>query len=89
MKIEPRACDSATAGQTHLKEHCHWSVRKGKIAISRIAQGFLGLNGVTVPHGSAARVENLRVSQVYDNWLLNGRLVVNGQSSDTVSAAAN
>lgn len=45
-------------------------------------------DGVTVPHGSAARMEYLRGSQVYEGQFLNGRLVVNGQSFDTLSAAA-
>jgi hypothetical protein len=44
--------------------------------------------GVMVPHGSAARMEYLRGSQVYEGQFLNGRLVVNGQSFDTLSAAA-
>lgn len=45
-------------------------------------------DGVSVPHGSAARMEYLRGSQVYEGRFLNGRLVVNGQSFDTLSAAA-
>lgn len=45
-------------------------------------------DGVTVPHGSAARMEYLRGSQVYEGQFLNGRLVVNGVSFDTLSAAA-
>jgi hypothetical protein len=44
--------------------------------------------GVVVPHGSAARMEYLRGSQVYEGQFLNGRLVVDGQSFDTLSAAA-
>ena len=45
-------------------------------------------SGVTVPHGSLARMEYLRGSQVYEGQFLNGKLVVNGQSFDTLSSAA-
>ena len=45
-------------------------------------------DGVIVPHGSLARMEYLRGSQVYEGQFLNGRLVVEGQSFDTLSAAA-
>ncbi|MBB6178059.1 hypothetical protein [Pseudorhizobium flavum] len=45
-------------------------------------------DGVTVPHGSLARMEYLRGSQVYEGQFLDGRLVVEGQSFDTLSAAA-
>jgi len=45
-------------------------------------------DGVTVPHGSAARMEYDRGRQVYEGQFLNGRLVVNGQSFKTLSAAA-
>lgn len=45
--------------------------------------------GVTVPHGSLARMEYGRGSQVYEGEFLNGRLVVDGQSFDSLSAAAN
>lgn len=45
--------------------------------------------GVTVPHGSLARMEYNRGAQVYEGQFLNGQLVVNGQSFDTLSAAAN
>ncbi len=44
--------------------------------------------GVEVPHGSMARMEYLRGSQVYEGRFLNGKLVVNGTSYDTLSAAA-
>jgi hypothetical protein len=44
--------------------------------------------GVVVPHGSDARMKYLRGSQIYEGRFLNGRLVVNGQSFDTLSAAA-
>ncbi len=47
-------------------------------------------DGVTVPHGAPARMEYGRGSwfQVYEGQFLNGRLVVNGQSFETLSAAA-
>jgi hypothetical protein len=45
-------------------------------------------DGVTVPHGSLARMEYLRGSQVYEGQFLNGKLVVNGVAFDTLSAAA-
>jgi hypothetical protein len=47
-------------------------------------------NGVTIPHGAPARMEYGRGSwfQVYEGQFLNGRLVVNDQSFDTLSAAA-
>lgn len=45
--------------------------------------------GVTVPHGSLARMEYLRGSQVYEGMFLDGRLVVGGRSFDALSAAAN
>lgn len=45
-------------------------------------------DGVEVPHGSLARMEYLRGSQVYEGQFLDGRLVVNGQSYATLSAAA-
>ena len=41
-------------------------------------------DGVSVPHGSAARMQYLRRSQSYEGQFLNGRLVVNGQSFDTL-----
>lgn len=46
--------------------------------------------GVTVPHGTPARMEYGRGSwfQVYEGQFLNGRLVVNGQKFETLSAAA-
>jgi hypothetical protein len=44
--------------------------------------------GVTVPHGSAARMEYDRGRQIYEGQFLNGRLVVNGQTFKTLSAAA-
>jgi hypothetical protein len=43
---------------------------------------------VTVPHGSDARMEYERGAQVYEGKFLNGRLVVNGRSFKTLSAAA-
>ena len=45
-------------------------------------------SGVTVPHGSLARMEYGRGSQVYEGQFLNGKLVVSGQSFDALSAAA-
>lgn len=45
--------------------------------------------GVTVPHGSLARMEYLRGTQIYEGRFLDGRLVVNGRSFDALSAAAN
>ncbi len=45
-------------------------------------------DGVEVPHGSLARMEYLRGSQVYEGRFLNGKLVVNGKSYEAVSAAA-
>ena len=47
-------------------------------------------DGVTVPHGTPARMEYGRGSwsQVYKGQFLNGRLVVNDQSFETLSAAA-
>ena len=45
-------------------------------------------DGVIVPHGSLARMEYLRGTQVYEGQFLNGRLVVNGQFFDSLSAAA-
>jgi hypothetical protein len=45
-------------------------------------------DGVEVPHGSLARMEYLRGSQVYEGRFLNGKLVVNGKSFEALSAAA-
>ena len=45
-------------------------------------------SGVTVPHGSLARMEYNRGSQVYEGQFLNGKLVVKGQSFVSLSAAA-
>ncbi|MDD2704535.1 MAG: hypothetical protein PHU07_04260 [Acidocella sp.] len=45
-------------------------------------------DGVIVPHGSFARMEYDRGRQVYEGQFLNGRLVVDGESFDTLSAAA-
>lgn len=46
-------------------------------------------SGVSVPHGSLARMEYGRGSQTYEGQFLNGRLVVEGQQFDSLSAAAN
>ncbi len=45
--------------------------------------------GVVVPHGSRARMEYARGSQVYEGRFLDGKLVVNGQGYGSLSAAAN
>lgn len=45
-------------------------------------------DGVSVPHGSLARMEYLRRSQVYEGQFLNGKLVVNGIAYQSLSAAA-
>jgi hypothetical protein len=44
--------------------------------------------GVIVPHGSRARMEYGRGSQVYEGRFLNGKLVVDGQGYKSLSAAA-
>src|SRR5690349_10706809 len=43
-------------------------------------------DGVSVPHGSLARMEYGRGSQTYEGQFLNGQLVVDGQSFDSLSA---
>lgn len=45
-------------------------------------------DGVTIPHGSIARMEYQRGKQVFEGRFLNGNLVVNGQSFSALSAAA-
>jgi hypothetical protein len=45
-------------------------------------------DGVTIPHGSMARMEYGRGSQLYEGQFLNGKLVVNGVPYDTLSAAS-
>lgn len=45
--------------------------------------------GVVIPHGSRARMEYARGSQVYEGRFLDGKLVVNGQEFGSLSAAAN
>ncbi|MDP2620374.1 MAG: hypothetical protein Q8P46_09385 [Hyphomicrobiales bacterium] len=45
-------------------------------------------DGVEVPHGSLARMEYQRGSQVYEGQFLDGVLVVNGTSYLSLSAAA-
>jgi len=45
-------------------------------------------DGVEVPHGSLARMEYLRGSQVYEGRFLSGKLVVHGKSFGSLSAAA-
>ena len=44
--------------------------------------------GVIVPHGSLARMEYLRGSQVYEGQFLNGKLVADGKGFTSLSAAA-
>lgn len=46
-------------------------------------------DGVSVPHGSLARMSYQRGRQVFEGRFLEGRLVVNGKSFDSLSAAAN
>jgi hypothetical protein len=46
-------------------------------------------DGVNVPNGSLARMEYLRGSQIYEGQFINARLVVKGQSFNSLSAAAN
>lgn len=45
-------------------------------------------DGVEVPHGSLARMEYLRGSQVFEGAFLDGKLVVSGKSYVSLSAAA-
>lgn len=45
-------------------------------------------DGVSIPHGSLARMEYDRGRQVYEGQFLNGRLIVDGQSFDALSPAA-
>ncbi|MCK1547178.1 hypothetical protein IVB12_35965 [Bradyrhizobium sp. 179] len=45
-------------------------------------------DGIIIPHGSQARMEYQRGAQVFEGAFLNGQLVVNGKSYDTLSAAA-
>lgn len=45
-------------------------------------------DAVTIPHGSFAKMEYQRGKQVYEGRFLNGKLVVNGQSFNALSAAA-
>jgi hypothetical protein len=46
-------------------------------------------DGVSVPHGSLARMSYQRGKQLFEGKFLAGRLVVNGKSFDSLSAAAN
>ena len=43
---------------------------------------------VEIPHGAEARMTYQRGGQVFEGQFLDGRLVVNGQSFDTLSGAA-
>lgn len=45
-------------------------------------------DGVSIPHGSLARMEYLRGSQVYEGQFLDGKLVVNGVAYSSLSGAA-
>lgn len=45
-------------------------------------------DGVSIPHGSFARMEYLRGSQVYEGQFLDGKLVVNGVAYPSLSNAA-
>lgn len=45
--------------------------------------------GVSIPHGSLAKMEYQRGSQIYEGEFLDGKLVVNGKSYTSLSAAAN
>ncbi|WP_083101403.1 hypothetical protein [Pseudophaeobacter leonis] len=45
-------------------------------------------DGVSIPHGSLARMEYLRGSQVYEGQFLDGCLVLEGTKSSLSSAAA-
>jgi len=45
-------------------------------------------DGVNIPHGSLARMEYLRGSQVYEGRFLDGKIVVNGVAYSSLSKAA-
>ena len=45
-------------------------------------------DGVSIPHGSEARMEYQRGKQVYEGQFLDGALVVEGQRFNALSAAA-
>ncbi|WP_323784620.1 hypothetical protein [Thalassovita sp.] len=45
-------------------------------------------DGVSIPHGSLARMEYLRGSQVYEGQFLDGYLVVEGKKFSSLSSAA-
>ncbi|MFW2545512.1 hypothetical protein ACN2XU_23025 [Primorskyibacter sp. 2E107] len=45
-------------------------------------------DGVTIPHGSRAKMEYLRGAQLYEGFFLDGKLVVNGQAFTALSSAA-
>ncbi|WP_298963555.1 hypothetical protein [uncultured Roseibium sp.] len=45
-------------------------------------------DGVTIPHGSEARMEYQRGKQVYEGSFLDGMLVVNGKEYPSLSSAA-
>lgn len=45
-------------------------------------------DGVSIPHGSFARMEYLRGSQIYEGQFLDGYLVVDGYKFTSLSAAA-
>lgn len=45
-------------------------------------------DGVVIPHGTKARMEYARGSQVYEGQFIDGQLVVNGMRFTSLSAAA-
>ena len=45
-------------------------------------------DGISVPHGSLARMKYLHGSQVYEGHFLNGLLVINNEAFPSLSAAA-
>jgi hypothetical protein len=45
-------------------------------------------DGVSIPHGSIARMKYQRGTQVYEGRFLNGKLIVNGKSYSALSPAA-
>lgn len=45
--------------------------------------------GVHIPHGSLARMEYQRGKQIYEGQFLDGKLVIDGQPFNSLSAAAN
>lgn len=56
-------------------------------AVARDGNPFVE-DGVSIPHGSDARMRYLRGTQLYEGKFLDGMLVVNGRKYPTLSAAA-